>query len=107
VKGFHIKTVHYTKDQKQSLQIHIFGNPKHLQLHGVLCFPSAMVNTLKTDTHLTKEHVNLCGKNCGYPVKEIGLGTGVLWSSFESNLKTTTMSEMSIHTSHLLGIMLP
>jgi len=78
-----------------------------LQLHGVLWFPSAMASTLKTDTHPTKEHVNLCSKNCGYPVKEIGLGTGVLWSSFESNLKTTAMSEMSIRTSHLLGIMLP
>jgi len=78
-----------------------------LQLHGVLWFPSEMVSTLKTDPHLTREHVNLGSKNCDCPVKEIRLGIGVLWSSFESNLKTTGMLEMSIRTSHLFGIMLP
>lgn len=87
--------------------MHNFGNSKHLQLHGVLWFPSAVDSTLKTDSHLTREHVNLCSKNCGCPVKEIRLGIGVLWSSFESNLKTTARLEMSIRTSHLFGIMLP
>lgn len=63
---------------------------------------------LRNRSHLTREHINnLCIKNCGCPVKVFRLGRGVLRSSSESNLKKNSMLEMSLRTSHLLGIMLP